>query len=392
MSKALIMRLRAERDAARASADTILSKLEAGTELSDSEKTNLETLTGEATSLDARIAELTEMETKRIEALNLDAKFDGLTIERAQFQVNEHKPVDLGSQFTESDAFKKFAEAPAGNSSRLTVEMPILGGSEFATTGAAVVGSIAPKNRARDVMQGVQQNSLLEVMGYEPVSSNSIEWLEYPYDPTGTVTAENVAKTESLYQPVLKTGSLEKIAHHTPFTREIMEDIPRFQSILNGALLRGVRRKAETQAAAALVAATLPANADGTTQTEAIRLGMAEVEAEGFWPSVCVMNPFDAVKVDFEMLAATVDGATRRNGAWGLRIVTATSVTAGTAYVGDFVEAMTLFDRGNLAVYMTDSHGTEFVDNVMRVLAEARMKAIVVQPKALCEVTFTPTP
>jgi hypothetical protein len=392
MSKALILKLRADRDAARASADTILSKLEAGTELTDSEKTNLETLTSEATSLDARIAELTQMETARIEALNLDAKFDGLKVEKAQFQITEHKPVDLGSQFTDSDAFKAFAQAPAGNSSRLDIAMPILGGSEFATAGAAAVGSIAPKNRSRDVLQGIQQNSLLEVMGYEPVSSNSIEWIEYPYDPVGVVTAENVAKTEALYQPVLKTGSLEKIAHHTPFTREIMEDIPRFQAILNGALVRGVRRKAETQAAAALIAATLPANADGTTQTEAIRLGMAEVEAEGFWPSVCVMNPFDAVKVDFEMLSATVDGAQRRNAAWGLQIVTATSVTAGTAYVGDFVEAMTLFDRGNIAVYTTDSHASEFVDNVLRVLAEARMKAIVVQPKALCEVTFTPAP
>jgi HK97 family phage major capsid protein len=389
MSKALILKLRADRDAARASADTILSKLEAGTELTDSEKTNLETLTGEATSLDARIRELTEMETARIEALNLDAKFDGLKVEKAQFQVTE-RPQDLGSRFTESDAFKHFVEAPAGNSSRLEIAQPLVGSSEFAVANATVTGSLVPKQRTKDVFQGVQQNSLLEVMGYEPVSGNSLEWIEWPYDPTGTVTAENATKTESVYTPALKTGSLEKIAHHTPFTREIMEDIPRFQSILNGALLRGVRRKAETQAAAALIAATLPANGDGTTQTEAIRLGMAEVEAEGFWPSVCVMNPFDAVKVDFEMLAATVDGASRRNAAWGLQIVTATSVTAGTAYVGDFVEAMTLFDRQNIAVYMTDSHAAEFVDNVLRVLAEARMKAVVVQPKALCEVTFTP--
>ena len=43
-------------------------------------------------------------------------------------------------------------------------------------------------------------------------------------------------------------------------------------------------------------------------------------------------------------------------------------MTAGTAYVGDFKEAMTLFDRGNLAVYMTDSHASEFVDNVLRLL------------------------
>ena len=81
-----------------------------------------------------------------------------------------------------------------------------------------------------------------------------------------------------------------------------------------------------------------------------------------------------------------------RIGLTAVALAVSQAVTAGTAYVGDFKTAMTLFDRGNLAVYMTDSHAAEFTDNVLRVLAEARMKAIVQMPAALCECTVAAAP
>jgi HK97 family phage major capsid protein len=387
MSKKLIEKLRAQRDADRAGADSILSKIEAGTELSTTEQTNLDALVASATELDARIASLSAMEMARIEAENLDAKLDGALATRASatFQINEPAP-DLASRFTESDAFKRFAETPSGNSSIMHIDEAIAS-SQMAVATAVVTGSLPPRQRTSDVQNGIQKTPLLDACGYEPVQGNSLEWIEWPIDPVGTVTAENVTKTEATYTPVLRTGTLEKIAHHLPFTREVLEDVPRFQAMVNGALLRGVRRKAETQAAAALIAATLPSNADGKTLTEAIRLGMAEVETAGFTADTVVVNPFDYAQIDIDLLGATLNGARVNGGIWNVNIVPATAVTAGTAYVGDFATGMTLFDRRNLALYMTDSHAAEFADNVLRVLAEARMKAVVVMPAALCEVT-----
>jgi hypothetical protein len=55
---------------------------------------------------------------------------------------------------------------------------------------------------------------------------------------------------------------------------------------------------------------------------------------------------------------------------------------AGTAYVGDFAQAVTVFDRGTTAVYLSDSHADNFIRNVLLLLAEIRALATVPEPQA----------
>ena len=65
-------------------------------------------------------------------------------------------------------------------------------------------------------------------------------------------------------------------------------------------------------------------------------------------------------------------------------------ITAGTAYVGDFHAGATLFDRGVTNVFLSDSHASLFISNILVILAEARLKSAVTEPLALCECTETP--
>jgi len=382
MSKALIIKLRGQRDEARASADTILAKMERGEDLADTEKTNLETLTSEATTLDARIKELTEMETARIEALNLDAKFDSLKTEKSTLQIHE-QPKDLGSMFTESSIYTNYIQTPSGNSGVFTTEFALL---DTISTG------VIPVDHASEAAMPSHITPLLGAIGYEPVSGNAIDWIEWPETlPVAGLVAEGAVKPEATYAPVLRTGTLDKLAHHIPITREMLEDLPRVRSIVSNALLDGVRLKAEKDAVVALMGATIPpvtgSGAAGDTLLKMLRVGIATVQTKGYRPNAIALNPLDYADIDVELLGVTLAGARRESPVWGTTIIAVPELPAGTAYVGDFKAAMTLFDRRVTNVYMTDSHADEFTSNILRILAEARLKSVVQRPNALVEVT-----
>lgn len=389
MSRKLIEKLRADRDSARSTVDTLLAKVEQGTELSEGDNANLAAAQAEATALDARIKSLTESEMARLEADALDAKFNGRVSEASTLTEDSGtKATTLGEQFVASPSFESFKSAPAGTSALFTVEGPL---SKFAVAGAAVSTGVSPKQRTQDRAIPALVTPFLDIVSREPVSGNSLEWLQWPADPSSVVVAENVTKASGTYQPALATGTLDKIAVSVPFTREIMEDVPRFQSMLDGALMRSLGRKMNTDAVAALVAAgasMIDASAPvGGTLMEAIRYGIAEVQSAGWQNTGIVLNPLDYAEMDIELLSSTLLGARRDSSIWGVPVVADGAVIAGTAYVGDFTEAVTLFDRQTTALYLTDSHASEFLDNVLRALAEARQKTVVVQPAALAKCT-----
>lgn len=379
MSKALITKLRKQRDDDRGAVEALLAKVEAGTELSEGEAKNLEDLTRSASELDARIKDLTALETARIEAENLDARFDRLVSERTEARHDEPKATSLGDLFVASSAFTSYRDTPSGKSGLFTVEQ-----SAFAT---AVTNDLPPISRVRDAAQPGMATPLLDACGYEPVGSNAVEWIEWPADPVpSAAVAEGAAKPEAAFQPVLKTGTLEKWAHHVPFTREMMEDVPRFTAMLNGALLRGLRRKAEANAGAALAGGTYTTVTESTL-LEAIRVGIATVEMAGFQGRSVVINPLDYAQIDIDLLASTLMGARKDSPVWGVQVIPAASVAAGTAYVGDIASGLLHLDRRVTALYVTDSHADEFTSNILRALAETRNKVVVQQAAAIVECT-----
>ena len=53
--------------------------------------------------------------------------------------------------------------------------------------------------------------------------------------------------------------------------------------------------------------------------------------------------------------------------------------------MGDFKEGVTLFDRGVTDVFVTDSHASNFISNILVILAEGRYKSAITDPLALAE-------
>lgn len=226
------------------------------------------------------------------------------------------------------------------------------------------------------------------VVGYERVNTGAVEYTVTDVTYGADFVTEGNDKPETTFTFTPATVSLETVANWTAVTRQALEDEARLSSIVEGGLRSGLVRKIETHIADTIASATGISTADGANLLAAIRNGIAEVETAGYTPSVVLLNPADAAALDIEVLGATNNGAVRGTTFFGLTAIATSSVDAGTAFVGDFAAGVTLFDRGTASVYLSDSHEGNFVKNIIHVLAETRVKAAVVAPKAICAVSI----
>jgi Phage capsid family len=400
MSAKLIAKLRG--DLATLKTDKIgplLEQLEGGNALTDAEKAQLAAFEAEGDQLNTRLDELMEAETKRLARERRDIEFDQKTGASTapehgaapppgtgNIYTFERPQPGLGDQFVASPQFEA-AKKRGGNSDEVTVNLALI--KSVDANGKPLAGV----TRVRDQSQPKVVTPLLDACGFEPVSGNSFEYIAWPGPiPEAGVVAEGMPKPEATDAPEVMPGVLEKLAHWIPITQEIYEDTPRLVRIIEGRLVNGVRRKAEKQGAATLVAASIPAE-EGDSLLAGIRIGIARVQDNGFLPDTVVLNPFDYANIDLELLTKTLNGAKANSPLWSLdNIVPASAVPAGTAYVGDFEEGMTVYARSQVVVRMTDSHADYFINNKLVILAEQRVKTVVTQPLALAQVTGTVTP
>jgi hypothetical protein len=154
-----------------------------------------------------------------------------------------------------------------------------------------------------------------------------------------------------------------------------------------------VLRAEEGEAAAALAAASLPTASVplGGSLLEAIRVGIATVQAAGYSPNAVLLNPMDWAALDIAVMVESVDGPVLKSGFWGLTVVPSPAQPEGTATVGDFRTGVQHFVRSGVALYITDSHASTFLANVFTLLAERRSKTAVVRPAALVECSVSAT-
>jgi HK97 family phage major capsid protein len=229
---------------------------------------------------------------------------------------------------------------------------------------------------------------LLDAMGKQRVSTGSIEWYTYPGSfPLAAVVAEGALKPEADVTPTLHTAALNTYAHWKAITRQALEDIPRIQSIVENQLRGGLYLKIEADAAAALNAAVLTAVDGAGDLLAGIRIGIGTVQSAGYAnPTTVLVNPADYAAIDISVMGTAGIAPQSQSTLWGVKVIAAAAVPVGTAYVGDFQNGLTLFDRGTTAVMMTDSHADYFIRNMLLVLAETRALPAVTEPQALVKV------
>lgn len=225
----------------------------------------------------------------------------------------------------------------------------------------------------------------LSVIGREVVSTNAVSYITWTPATGAAVVAETDTKPEATLTPTEFPLNLSTYAFWKAITRQALEDYPRIRSIVETKLRQGLAQTLETAAVATLAGVAAPG---AGTNLEGIRVAVADLQARGYAPNAIAMNPADAAVLDLEVMAATVAGPNSPGSYWGLRVVPVPGITAGVAYVGDFENGVTWFDRSSASVYMSDSHADYFIRNLFVVLAEQRSAFALTDALAIEAVTI----
>lgn len=226
----------------------------------------------------------------------------------------------------------------------------------------------------------------LRIIGRETVSSNSVSFITWS-DATGAaVVAEGALKPEATLTPTETPANLVTYAYWKAITRQALEDYPRIRSIVESKLRLGLAQVMEAAAIDTLSGVTVPGGS--ATNLAGIRNAIAALQEAGYTPSAIAMNPNDAAVLDLEVMAGTLIGPNSPGRYWGLPVIAVAGIDAGTAYVGDFSQAVTWFDRSSASVYMSDSHADYFIRNLFVVLAEQRSVFALTEAQAVVAVTI----
>lgn len=359
-----------------------------GRDLSDTERTSVNGMQTRCAELDAQINEgQTQIESARAFAGLMqraestpapEQRGGGVAMERTTVQLSP------GEGFIASPSFTEYRGV--GASQRYEVR-------DYLDMRAAIATSdlnIQPFRWGGPAAPSVT-TPFLDVINHVSVSSGVVEWVTMGADPVAAVVAEGAPKPEATITMTPASATLDTLAHWVQITRQALEDAAYIRSVIEGSLRRGLAAKAEADAAAAVVAATaLIPDSTSTDLLKAIRVGIGTVQSNGYNPNAVLLNPADYADLDIAVMVESVDGPVRKQTFWGLVAVPAKDVPAGTAYVGDFQTAVTLFDRGVSNVFLTDSHASLFISNILVILAETRLKTAVTAPVAMTECTVAP--
>ena len=367
---------------------SILSRYaDEGQELSDTDAANMTDLKAANDRLKDRIAELaaidsTSAELDQIMGRRQAAMSGGLV----PMPGNTPRPTSLGRTLIDSAEFSRWkAQGMDGASSEVASEFALVTSKD--TNGEPIGGTA----RVRDAALPSLVTPILDSFSVEATDKNDVWWLEYPSaSPEAGTVAEGTPMGEATYAPIVRTGSAEAWKHSIPLTEEAMEDEARLESIVGGALMNGVRKKAEKSAGGVLTGTTGYLTVGSVTDMiQGARLAIAKLQEspEQYLPSHVYINPADYADVDLSLLERTLNGAVKNNTPWGLIYVPTPYVTAGTLYVADAAAAFLFIDRRQVRLSMTDSHASEFVDDVYRVKATARGKTVCQRKDAVVKVT-----
>lgn len=232
----------------------------------------------------------------------------------------------------------------------------------------------------------------------------------------GSVTFKFTPETE--VKPAMnlefepKQAAIKTLAHWVPVTKQALDDIDMLRSYIEDRLISGLKKTEEYQilygkgGSEELDGVVNNANirdykwsdgGDCDTKLDAIRRAITLASHSGVQPDLVALSIDDWEDVELAkgqdghyIYADVVDGTERRR--WGLRVFTSPYIPAGEAVVGAFREGMTLWDREDISIAITDSHDNYFIRNMYAIRAEERIGLSIERPEAFVLVEFDEAP
>ena len=299
---------------------------------------------------------------------------------------------NIGAEFVKSEAFQGVVSGrqPSG---RMEVKTAIIN----------AVGQNQPLVAA-DRLSGIntvpsRQLRIRDLLASTPTTSNLIEFTRenaFTNNAGPTVSGspqafENVTKPESAITFTLINVPVVTLAHWIPASRQVLEDSDSLASHINGRLMYGLKLKEETQMVTGTgvnhqlnglytqATAYTVASPTRTNPMDILRDAIKQAQVAEYMPDFVVLNPVDWFNIEIYKVSTTDkryvfgDPNTMHGpNIWGCNVVVTNSIAAGTFLIGSSAAAE-IKDRQQAAIEMSREDGSNFVKNMVTVLAEERI-------------------
>lgn len=304
-----------------------------------------------------------------------------------------------------------------------TISGAVAAAPEFKASGdtQGTPSSLAPwlTTYDRTVVRAFRRPVVSDILGSGSLGagSNAVTYLvEGSVEGDFTTVAAGGAKPQfHMTDPTQVTDALKKIAGFLKFTDEMVEDAAFWVSEINqrglyllalaeeNQLLNGDGTGSNVLGLLNRDGIQTESAADNTDNAEALFRAMSKVQTEtGLTADGVIINP-----ADYEALRLGKDGNGQYFGGgyfqgqygngslewqppvWGLRTVVSAAASAGTAVVGAFGTAATVYRKGGVRVETTNSHASDFTSNLITTRIEERIALAVRYPKAVVDVTLS---
>lgn len=285
------------------------------------------------------------------------------------------------------------------------------------TTGAAFVPLLTEYDRT--IVRAYRPGPVVaDLLGSGTISGNAISYfIEGAVEGGFATVAEGGQKPQMHFaDPTSRVDSLKKIAAWWDMSDEMTEDLDFFISEINnrGQYLLSMFEEAQllngdgtgTNVLGLLNRSGIQTEvsaAGGADDADALFRSMTKVQtATGLSADGIVINPTDYQRLRLRRDANEQyfgggyfqgqygnGGVLQQPPLWGLRTVVTSAVAAGTAVVGAFQQAATVYRKGGVRVESTNSDLGKFTSNIITTRIEERVALAVRVPSAVVKVTFT---
>lgn len=413
------MNLKQMRAAALKAAGDIVAKARAeGRDLTDDEQT----------TFDAKCAEVKELDVKIAKAAQYDEVMGQLAdVKPDAGDDDREKPTaakSLGDHFVKSvggaDALTRIKEISGTTLAAPEWKPEVKAAGDPQLTPASLAPWLTQFDRT--IVRAFRRPVVSDLFGSGLIGpgTNAITYLiEGAVEGAFTTVGEGGTKPPLHFtDPTTRTDALRKIAGILTFSDEMIEDLDFWVSEINqrglyllalaeeaqllngpgtGTTVTGLLNRSGIQTEAA---------ADADDNADALYRAMSNVqEVTGLTADALVINPADYQRLRLskdangQYFAGGFFGGQYGNGdvdwqppVWGLRTVVSPAVAAGTAVVGAFSTAATVYRKGGVRVESTNSHDDDFTHNRVRTRIEERVTLAVRIPAAFVEVTLSDVP
>jgi HK97 family phage major capsid protein len=272
-------------------------------------------------------------------------------------------------------------------------------------------GGTVPVVPQRDgELRGLAQRplSLLDLIPRIQVSSNLFEFVQVGESFANAAdfqAAEGALKAEQSLPLEMQEAKIGTIAAWIRASVQVLDDVPAFRQQIGQLLTNGLLDKLEATIIASdgtgpgsfvglLPQATPMIAMTGVTPADRIGEAVASLAASGWKPSAVLVNPMDWFAMRSERSEA--DGHYTANTwldqpsrtAWGVNVITTSSLPRGRALVADLSQ-VALLDRMQATLMVSREDRDNFVRNLVTVLAELRTGLAVFAPSALLSVDLS---